>query len=257
MALRDKVNYNKTMTTQMTNSNKDNYWALVKHAYDLYPTIRHRKRFIINTLKKYIDKTRFSVFDYGIGNGTLLKDIKDMFNLSETDIGGCDISSTAIELSKKKLHSPFLFNEQYPKLNKKFDVIVCSEVIEHTTQYKQSLEWIYNHLETTGILILTTQSGKIYASDKYAGHTQHFKLSELNSLLKEIGFHIKYLRLWGFPFFTLQKYLTNYKFSSIKEDFLEGEPHIKQRFIFGFAYIIYYIHDFINFGPQIYMVISK
>ncbi|MBI1858232.1 MAG: methyltransferase domain-containing protein [Candidatus Melainabacteria bacterium] len=212
---------------------------------------------MINTLKKYIDKTRFSVFDYGIGNGTLLKDIKDMFNLSETDIGGCDISSIAIELSKKKLHSPFLFNEQYPKLNKQFDVIVCSEMIEHTTQYKQSLEWIYNYLETNGILILTTQSGKIHASDKYAGHTQHFKLSELNSLLIEIGFHINHLRFWGFPFFTLQKYLTNYKFSSIKEDFLEGEPHIKQRFIFSLAYIIYYIHDFINFGPQIYIVASK
>lgn len=241
----------------LNDSDIERHWHHVAESYSHYPTVKHRRRFIINALKKYINKKDFSVFDYGIGEGSLLKEIKDKFQLHEVTVGGCDISEIAINLTKKKISTPYLFCEPFPKIDKKFDLIICSEVIEHTENYLKILEWIFSKLNGEGVLILTTQSGRLYNSDKYTKHVQHFKIEELNPVLANIGFDIRYSCQWGFPFFQLQKFLTNFNFKSIKENYLEGELTLKRKLVFNLAYYLYFIHDFINLGPQIYIVASK
>jgi hypothetical protein len=108
-----------------------------------------------------------------------------------------------------------------------------------------------------GRLILTTQAGKIHASDKYTGHTQHFEIAHLEAVLKHLGFEIEKSRPWGFPFFTLQKYLTNLRFEKVRQNYLEGELTLRKRCVFEIAYFLFYLHDFIKLGPQIYIVARK
>ena len=130
-------------------------------------------------------------------------------------------------------------------------------MIEHTEKYLDIIKWIHNNLDKNGTFILTTQSGKIHASDRYTGHTQHFKSKELELLLKNEGFKIHKSFLWGFPFFTLQKYLTNINFKAVQKNYLEGELSFRKKIVFDITYLFYFIHDLIKQGPQIYIIASK
>ncbi len=235
----------------------DTYWKSVFESYPYYPTIRHRIRFIISSIRKFVKKQNISVFDFGVGDGSLLSRIKDEFHIQESNLGGCDISSTAVDITKGKIKSKFLFKEQFPVMEKKWDVIVCCEVLEHTRDYINIIKWIKKNLSDDGILILTTQTGKLYGSDKYTGHTQHFNPGVLKEELLSEEFKLLHLSLWGFPFFSLQKWLTSFNFSSIRDNYMEGKITLFKRVVFELAYCIYFIHDFINAGPQIFIVAKK
>jgi protoporphyrinogen oxidase/SAM-dependent methyltransferase len=237
--------------------NPDVYWTDTGVAYPYYPTVRHRKRFIIDELKRYGVGADTFVFDYGCGEGGVLGEVKSVFGLADKQLGGCDISGKAVEIARQKLASPYLYAEVFPKLQRKCDYIICSEVIEHTKDYFYILRWIKNNLAEGGRLILTTQAGKIHASDKYTGHTQHFEITHLDAVLKHLGFEIEKSRAWGFPFFTLQKYLTNLRFEKVRLNYLEGELSLRKRFVFETAYILFYLHDLIRLGPQIYITAKK
>jgi SAM-dependent methyltransferase len=219
--------------------------------------VRHRKRFIINELRKYGVNSDTFIFDYGCGEGSVLNEVKDIFSLGDNQLAGCDISAKAVELARQRIKSQHLYAEVFPKLLRKCDFIICSEVIEHTKDYFHILNWIRNNLAAGGKVILTTQAGKIHASDRYTGHTQHFEIAHLDAILKHLGFEIEESRLWGFPFFTLQKYLTNLKFEKVRQDYLEGELTLRKKIVFEIANILFYLHDFVKSGPQIYIVARK
>ncbi len=238
--------------------NPDIYWNDTEISYPYYPTVRHRRRFILNSIEKYsLNKPDVFIFDYGCGEATMLKEIKHRFKVKAEQLGGSDISKTAIYAAKSKVDSPYLYCNPFPELDRKCDVIICCELIEHTKDFHDILYWIKNNLTAEGLLILTTQSGKIHASDKYTGHTQHFSIHQLNAILKRLGFDIKYSSLWGFPFFTLQKYLTNVNFDKVRCNYLEGELTFRKKIVFEIAYLLYYVHDLIGFGPQIYIIASN
>jgi protoporphyrinogen oxidase/SAM-dependent methyltransferase len=237
--------------------NPDVYWTDTGIAYPYYPTVRHRKRFIINELKRYGVNSESFVFDYGCGEGNVLNEVKNVFSLGDNKLAGCDISPKAVEIAKQKLKSQHLYAEVFPKLSQKCDFIICSEVIEHTKDYFHILNWIKNNLAAGGKVILTTQAGKIHASDRYTGHTQHFEIAHLNMILRHLGFEIEKSQLWGFPFFTLQKYFTNLRFKKLRENYLEGELTLRKKIVFEIANILFYLHDFIKSGPQIYIVARK
>jgi SAM-dependent methyltransferase len=235
----------------------DIYWTDTGIAYPYYPTVRHRRRFIINELKRYGINSSTFIFDYGCGEGSVLKEVGRVFNLSDSWLAGCDISAKAVEIARQKIDSRHLYAEIFPKLEHKCDFIVCSEVIEHTKDYFHILRWIKDNLAVGGRVILTTQADKIHASDRYAGHTQHFEITHLNTVLEHLGFEIEKSRLWGFPFFTLQKYLTNLRFEKVRKNYLEGQLTFRKKIVFEIANIIFYLHDFIKSGPQVYIVAKK
>ncbi|MEK7218786.1 MAG: class I SAM-dependent methyltransferase [Patescibacteria group bacterium] len=233
------------------------YWQATEQAYPYYPTVRHRRRFILKTIDRLQPAGRRSTFDFGCGEGTLLRSVQVRFGLTPGELGGCDISQAAIERARVKLPGSTLSHALYPQLRDAYDVLICCEVIEHSTEYADILRWMYAHTAPGGLLILTTQTGKIHASDRYTGHAQHFKLRPLCALVEETGWRIGKARLWGWPFFTLQKYLTDVSFPVVRERCLEGALTPGKSLLFSAAYLAYCLHDFIPFGPQIYIVGRK
>jgi SAM-dependent methyltransferase len=235
----------------------DTYWSMVNGSYAHYPTIRHRKRFVLSQIAKRSDTATLRVFDLGCGDGALLAAVQQEFSVDPSRIGGSDISEIALSKAKKAVDGAHWYLGADPAVSERFDVIICSEVIEHTTEYAALLRWAYDHLAPGGELILTTQAGRIHASDRYTGHTQHFTLRQLTRLLTSIGYRVRRSVLWGFPFFMLQKYLTNLNFDQIKQYYLEGGMSLRKRLTFGAAYTVYHLHDCIPFGSQIYIVARR
>lgn len=235
----------------------DGYWQHVEESYAHYPTIRHRRRFIINVLRKLHGGRPFTLFDFGCGNGRLLRELKEEFSLPSTSVGGSDISAEAVRATRENTGSASVYHAALPETSERYDAIVCSEVIEHTERYRDILVWIHAHLAPGGRLLLTTQTGSIHACDRYTGHTQHFDLSALVQLMTSIGYQMDLRREWGFPLFTVQKYLTNVQFDSIRTTYLEGGVTRWKKFVFDVAYVLYFLHDLIPLGPQIYIVARR
>ena len=235
----------------------DVYWQRTETSYPHYPTVRHRLRFILNTLRARGLGGSPQIFDYGCGEGGVLCAIQSEFDLEPASLAGCDVSEQAIETARIKTQCPNLQVGGLPTTENRYDVIICSEVIEHTRSYTVVLEWIVEHLAPDGLLVLTTQSGKIHASDEFTGHTQHFEIQELAALMEAMGFRVQLARLWGFPMFSLQKRLTDLSFDRVRDSFLEGEMSGWKRTVFGAAYLAFFAHDWIRFGPQIYITASK
>lgn len=138
----------------------------------------------------------------GSGFGT-----KKLANFGAKSVVGMDISPKALTFAEK--------NNSHPKISYKqgdvqkigiteaFDVIVCSETIEHITGYKDALRGFWNALRLSGTLIIstpnrpiTTPSAKsMYDPIPYEFHTQEFSIKELSSLLQESGF--KKISIYG------------------------------------------------------------
>lgn len=234
----------------------DSYWGRVSGAYAFYPTVKHRRRFILSVLRNRLRRGGL-VFDYGCGDGAVLEAVRGEFGLDDEMVGGCDVSGRALALVRRRISSPFFYQGVFPNLDRQCQAVICSEVIEHTQQYEGVLRWIASHLLPGGLLVLTTQSGRIHASDIYTGHTQHFELKELCSLIRGLGFSVQYARRWGFPFFTAQKYMTDVGFDRVRTGYLEGDLTARKQGLFTLAYALYYIHDLIPYGPQIYVVAMR
>ena len=235
----------------------DVYWQRTEISYPHYPTVRHRLRFILHTIRNSGVDRSSRIFDYGCGEGSVLGAIQEEFEVDPTNLAGCDVSEQAIEAARIKTRCPNLYVGGLPSTKGRFDVVICSEVIEHTGSYPVVLEWIKEHLAPGGLLVLTTQSGKIHASDVFTGHTQHFDIRRLSALMEEMGFRVQLARLWGFPMFSLQKRLTDLSFDRIRDSYLEGGMTRSKRIVFASAYLAFFAHDWIRFGPQIFITATN
>jgi SAM-dependent methyltransferase len=144
------------------------------------------------------------VLDFGCGTGNLLKLLATQF--PQNEYWGADTSDAGIEASKllvpqANIHKINL-SKGKPFLEtpfRSFDIIVCSEVIEHIEEDLQTLQFLFSLLKKGGGLILTVPSGPISKFDVFIGHCRHYSKNSLECLLEEAGFiNIKVNRS-GFP----------------------------------------------------------
>lgn len=80
-----------------------------------------------------------------------------------------------------------------------FDVIICSEVIEHVKEPQRIVDRAYEMLKENGMFILSTphDSAQWTVLDEYAQHVQRFRISDIRRLFQR--FRIDSLITLGFP----------------------------------------------------------
>lgn len=109
---------------------------------------------------------RPSILDVGCGNGRLSQGLSKFGRVT-----GLDLASRAIEEARKNFPDVRFINGDVTdpiiikNLQEKFNIVVCSEVIEHVDNQDALLEHIKDLVEVGGYLILTTPNGKWY--DQY------------------------------------------------------------------------------------------
>src|SRR5688572_4519637 len=207
----------------------EQHWSNSVETYSSHPTSRHRRRFILERLQRICPTPGMFVFDYGCGVGLLLERIQSEYSLDDQDLGGCDISTTGIREARRRIPGGDFVATEYPSLMREIDVAITSEVIEHTAEYRKVLEWLAGNLKAGGHLIITTPGGTMDPPDEYYGHIQHFRLEELTRILEEAGLEVRVARTWGFPLFTLQKWVTRRNFDSIRDSYMHrSEEHTSE-----------------------------
>lgn len=217
------------------------------------PAPRHRRR-IIQKIIRNLDFN--SVLDSGCAQPYLL----EMFDPSTKQLFGCDISETVIHKNKQRFKSANfsvvdLSKETYPE-NRKFDLVICSEVLEHIDGWQNAIK----NLSTMSkkYLLITVPSGKVHLIDKYVGHFKHFNHSEIVRQLESNGFIAVKVRYWGFPFHSLYKYAINsINPTLIYNKFSISKYGLKEKLLASLLYYLFFFNDLFNSGAQLIILAKR
>ncbi len=100
-----------------------------------------------------------SVLDVGCGVGYLLREISQSF--SPSSLSGSDFSEEAMVASREKFPGMTFFQHDICQpLAQKYDIIFCTEVLEHLLNPWEATHHLENALLPGGTLVLTVPEGR-------------------------------------------------------------------------------------------------
>jgi len=133
-----------------------------------------------------------SIIDVGCGEGYLLHQINERYNKKE--IYGLDLTSGRIAATKRNIPSAKLLRGNIYKLpfpNNSFDVVVCSELIEHLTNYKDAIKELLRISKKSVIITVPNEQElvkvmcpKCKTKHYYDGHVNQFSEDKLNNIFR-------------------------------------------------------------------------
>ncbi len=161
-------------------------------------------KFILRVINRVIaDRRNLYILDYGCGVGALSL----YFASLDNKVIGIDVSSKAINIARESskiigyTNKPYFFTltEGFKNIaDKKFDLIICTEVIEHVKDDSNLVRYFSKHLGSGGNIIISTPSlnaplyklGLLKGFDKRVGHFRRYTVESLQSLFKKNKFSV-------------------------------------------------------------------
>lgn len=162
------------------------------------PFSRHIRRNIIKLIQPLTFDT---VLDVGCGQGSFLLDLRSTF--PHIQPYGTDISKSAVNLARKRVPDGqfWVLDATKEHLKEKFDLVVCSEVLEHILDDKAALRNLAQM--TSKYLIISTVQGRMRRFEAgEVGHVRNYAPGELVCKVKDSGFRVIQVVEWGFPFYS-------------------------------------------------------
>lgn len=159
-----------------------------------------RLQFIINTLNKNLPPQSV-VLDVGCGNGVISRSLGSI----GYNVFGIDVSEKAIARAKElnkftNVTFDVISAEQLVADGKKYNAIICSEVLEHLNRPQDLLKTLHESLTDNGVLIVTVPNGM--------GPREIFVTKPVISLQQKDNFiwHsiVKIKKLFGYTGLTVQ-----------------------------------------------------
>ena len=146
----------------------------------------HQKFFmeLIALLDQYhIDLDGKAIADVGCGIGNLLGHLNKRYSLTEPF--GYDFSQVAINYAQKRgIGVNFFQHDIYETLDKSFDFIFCTEVLEHLLYPAKALSNLISALKPGSGLLITVPNGRL---DTYAGHINFWSPESWQIFIQEMS----------------------------------------------------------------------
>ena len=188
----------------MTTSLYEKFHSRSRSSIKLIGSNNFTYRLILGYLNKYLGTKKLEILDYGCGVGAI-----DLYLASlGHEVVGLDISKKAIITAAQSAKSlgladqaKFYDSTKMVKIskNQKFNLIICTEVIEHLEDDRGTVKKLIGLLKSSGILFITTPSlnaplyklGLSKAFDARVGHLRRYDPEALASVIKDLGMHVE------------------------------------------------------------------
>lgn len=176
---------------------------------NIFQKIWHKEK--LKTVLNLIENNPKSILDVGCASGWFLSEINKKFPKSKCT--GIDIYNNVINFGIKKYKSLHLIcadAHQLPFKNNSFELVICTEVLEHVVNPKIILKEIERVLAPNGAAIIEMDSGNllfhlvwywwnnIRSSVWKDAHIHYFNTKKLQKMLVNNGFSIKKKKIFNF-----------------------------------------------------------
>jgi 2-polyprenyl-3-methyl-5-hydroxy-6-metoxy-1,4-benzoquinol methylase len=106
------------------------------------------------------------IIDVGCGTGHLLSAVTAGVN--PASVSGCDFSGAGMEFSRKRYpRFTFFVHDIYEPLPGQYDVILCTEVLEHLERPWLGLRTLISSMRLGGCAVLTVPNGRLDRSNEH------------------------------------------------------------------------------------------
>jgi 2-polyprenyl-3-methyl-5-hydroxy-6-metoxy-1,4-benzoquinol methylase len=155
---------------------------------------------VVQALSYVPDKSY--VLDLGCSFGMVSAHLADT---KHCKVDGWDLNKTRYQIAKKYYArtavSYFCGDITRQKFQKKYDVVLLLEVLEHVDDPLALLSWIYRALKPGGFLILSTPNANDYLQNLrnlslYAGQSRQRRAERISSLNQKDGTQYDHLYAW-------------------------------------------------------------
>lgn len=190
-------------------------WDEVHHFAS--PTYELRKRLILKILNKYIkEKKNATLLDVGCGTGDYsIKLAKLGFYVTAFDFSEYAIKKAVSNCKELGIENVNFQLDDITKFNtnKKFDVILISEVLEHIDNDLEIFKKYTNFINEEGFILCSVPFDPALWSqeDEHAGHIRRYDRNRINLLLEASNFQITDWFCYGFPFLRMMWFLRTRK----------------------------------------------
>ena len=175
---------------------KDNYERFFWSVEDRHFWFKGRQ----DLIKRFIPNEKIKILDVGCASGGNLKSLDP-----KHDLYGIDLSKEAIKTAKERdLKNVFVANaENFPFKDNEFDLIICSDLLEHVKDDQIVLNEIYRVLKKDGKAVIGVPAfNSLWTEfDEINQHYRRYTRKRFKSIIKNTDFKIKRFSYWNFSIF--------------------------------------------------------
>lgn len=187
-----KDSFYKTNYEKISNDHLISEMEFGKNPFNSETLLEELEKSTLDVIKKY-NKKNFRVLDAGLGNGEILS---KLFNKKKY---GVDISLNYLKNTRDDIIACCADLEDLPYVDNFFDLIICTDVLEHVLHLDQVIHEISRVLKKNGILIARVplnENLSPYLSNKDYDlvHLRSFSKESLNLIFTKI-FKFKILEI--------------------------------------------------------------
>lgn len=195
---------------------KGNSWYVdyqIEQIYDKSTKrgIKKRWNFIVSAINTYQKMdAQIKILDAGCGDGIHLSILT---KVKGAEIYGVDYNPVRVERAKVEFLQAMIFNGDLTNLQikDKFDIVLCSQVLEHIEEDDKVLKNLYDSIKNSGILILGVPNEGCFIAQcrnrffqpyirKTTDHVNFYREDIIREKIRSSGFHIERVMFEGFFF---------------------------------------------------------
>ena len=221
----------------------------------LNPTARHLEGQIVRQLSAITEVE--SILDVGCGIGVNVKSIHSHF--PKMVIAGSDLSAGILKLAEEYVGkdpkiSYLVMNLENDKIDRTFDLVLCSQVLEHIENDVKALENLARL--TRRYLLITVPGGRYNSTSRLVGHYRHYSKKDLEEKVKAAGFDLLESKEWGFPFHSIYKWCLGKLSEDAQKKAGLGKYGFFKKSIASFLYYLFYGNIF-DRGANVILLARK
>ncbi|MBV8550487.1 MAG: class I SAM-dependent methyltransferase [Acidobacteriaceae bacterium] len=239
------------------NRDYNDYWSNLTASHDHHPGNRFRYKLIADELSA-AELRPETVLDCGCGDGSLLSVVARQ--IPSAELHGIDIADN-VPISRTGLSIQFRaqdLGQPVPEeMHGVYDLVLCSEVIEHVERDQALLHNLADVTAQGGTVVLTTQAGKMYRTEQFLGHIRHYNPRDLCLRLEHAGLKVRKCYLAGWPWLNAQKIAAHYLQGMVQKNIVQAQTlSLRVRILFALLGAIYPLSSRRR-GPQIVILATK